>query len=92
MNLGAHYVLAREAEVGLSYLERAAEMDPEDGEVRFNLGATLGSMGRLDDAIRQFEVAEKMGIEIAREMIEKLERGRGEGKVDVPGKDKNKPE
>lgn len=75
MNLGAHYALAREIETGIKYLESAAELDPEDGEIRFNLGATLASVGKHDKAIKEFEEAEKLGIEIAREMIEKLEKG-----------------
>ena len=75
MNLGAHFALAREIETGIKYLESAAELDPEDGEIRFNLGATFASIGKHDEAIREFEEAERHGIEIAREMIQKLESG-----------------
>lgn len=91
MNLGAHYALAREVETGIKFLESAAELDPEDGEIRFNLGATLASVGKHDEAIKEFEEAEKLGIEIAREMIEKLEKGI-DSKDETAEKDKNRPE
>ena len=91
MNLGAHYALAREMERGIKFLESAAELDPEDGEIRFNLGATLASIGKRDEAIKEFEEAEKLGIEIAREMKQKLEVGIGPEEP-LPENDKNKPE
>ena len=75
MNLGAHYVLAKDIEKGLGYLQAAAELDPSDGEIRYNLGATLASMGRHEDAIKEFEAAEERGIEIAREVIDKIKQG-----------------
>ena len=78
MNLGAHYVLAKEIERGLTYLQTAAELDPNDGEIRYNLAATLASLGRHKEAIREFEVAEGKGIEIAKEVIEKLKKGMAE--------------
>jgi len=90
MNLGAHYALAREVETGIKFLESAAELDPEDGEIRFNLGATLASIGKREEAIKEFEEAEKLGIEIAREMIQKLELGIGPEEP-IPDKDKNTP-
>ena len=91
MNLGAHYALARELETGIKFLESAAELDPEDGEIRFNLGATLASIGNREEAIKEFEEAEKLGIEIAREMRQKLELGIGPEEP-LPKNDKNKPE
>lgn len=78
MNLGAHYVLAKEFERGLMFLEAAAELDPDDGEIRYNLGATLATLGRHEDAIREFEAAEERDIKIAREVIEKLKKGMAE--------------
>ena len=73
MNLGAHYALAREVDSAIKYLENAAEFDPEDGEIRFNLGATLASIGKYDEGIKEPEEAERLGIEIARDLIQKLE-------------------
>ena len=75
MNLGAHYVLTEDIEKGLEYLQAAAELDPSDGEIRYNLAATLATMGRHEDAIREFEAAEERGIEIAREVIDKIKQG-----------------
>ena len=75
MNLGAHHVLAKDIEKGLGYLQAAADLDPSDGEIRYNLAATLASMGRHEDAIKEFEAAEERGIEIAREVIDKIKQG-----------------
>lgn len=83
MNLGAHHVLAQDIEKGLEYLQAAAELDPSDGEIRYNLAATLASMGRHEDAIREFEAAEERGIEIAREVIDKLKKGSDENEKPV---------
>lgn len=60
---------------GESYLRRAAELDPHDGEVRYNLAATLAAMGKIEAAITEFEAAEERGIEIARKVIDKLREG-----------------
>jgi len=73
MNLGAHFVLTKDIEKGLRYLEKAVELDPEDGEIRFNLAATLAAQGRFEDAIREFQEAAERGVEIAKEVIKKIE-------------------
>lgn len=75
MNLGAHYVLHKEVEKGLGYLQAASELDPDDGEIRYNLAATLATLGRHKDAIKEFEAAEERGVEIAREVIKKMQDG-----------------
>jgi tetratricopeptide (TPR) repeat protein len=81
MNLGAHYALLKQWEKGLGYLVNAAELDPEDGEVRFNIGATLAGMGKFEEAIAEFEIAEERGVESAREVIEKIRQGMEENKL-----------
>jgi tetratricopeptide (TPR) repeat protein len=78
MNLGAHHVLSQETEKGLGFLQAAADLDPEDGEIRYNLAATLASMGKLEEAIKEFEAAEERGIEIARQVIDKIKQGMAE--------------
>jgi tetratricopeptide (TPR) repeat protein len=83
MNLGAHYVLSKEVEKGLGYLQAAADLDPEDGEIRYNLAATLASMGKFEDAIKEFEAAEERGIEIARQVIDKIKQGMVENEKSV---------
>jgi tetratricopeptide (TPR) repeat protein len=60
---------------GEKYLRKATEMDPQDGEIRYNLAATLAAMGKIEDAIKEFEAAEEKGIEIARQVIDKLREG-----------------
>lgn len=75
MNLGAHNVISGDIPKGLEFLRKAVELDPADGEIRFNLGATLAGMGKHEDAIREFEEAERRGVEKAREVIEKIKAG-----------------
>jgi tetratricopeptide (TPR) repeat protein len=75
MNLGAHYALAKDLDTGLKYMEAAMTLDPDDGEIRYNMAATLAALGKMDEAIQQFEAAEERGIEIAREVINKLKAG-----------------
>jgi len=87
MNLGAHHVLAKDFEKGLGYLQAAVDLDPTDGEIRYNLAATLASMGRHEDAIREFEAAEERGIEIAREVIDKIKQGLEENEKSAEKKD-----
>jgi len=75
MNLGAHYVLNKQMEKGLVYLTNAAQLDPDDGEIRYNIGATLASLGQYEEAISQFEAAEEKGVEAARDVINKIKQG-----------------
>jgi Flp pilus assembly protein TadD len=75
MNLGAHYALEKDLDNGLKYMQTAMTLDPEDGEVRYNLAATLAGMGKMEEAIVQFEAAEERGIEVAKEVIKKLKEG-----------------
>lgn len=74
MNLGAHFVLSNDAEKGLGYLQAAADIDPDDGEIRYNLAATLASLGKHEVAIQEFQAAQERGIETAREAIEQLQK------------------
>jgi tetratricopeptide (TPR) repeat protein len=75
MNIGAHYVLQKDIIKGMGYLQRAVELDPDDGEIRFNLAATLAGIGKPEDAIREFEAAEQRGIKTARDVINKIKAG-----------------
>jgi tetratricopeptide (TPR) repeat protein len=87
MNLGAYNVISGDVPKGLEFLRKAVELDPEDGEIRFNLAATFAGMGKHEDAIREFEAAEERGVEKAREIIEKIKAGIAENAKD-PEKDK----
>jgi tetratricopeptide (TPR) repeat protein len=75
MNLGAHYVLNKELEKGLGFLQAAAELDPDDGEIRYNLAAALTANGKHEDAIREFEASAERGVDMAKEIIKKLKEG-----------------
>lgn len=72
---GAHYVLSKQMQKGESYLRKATELDPHDGEIRYNLAATLAAMGKIEAAITEFEMAEERGIEIAGQVAQKLREG-----------------
>ena len=78
MNLGAHFVLNKQMEKGLEYLQSAAELDPDDGEIRYNLAAALTAVGKHEEAIREFEASAERGIDIAKEVIKKLKEGLAE--------------
>ena len=55
--VGNAYRAARHHERALDELRLALKMSPGSTRVSFQLGATLALMGRLDDAIRELEVA-----------------------------------
>ena len=46
-------------------LGRAAELAPKSGRARYNLGKALFELGRVDEAIRNFEVATRLDPELA---------------------------
>lgn len=66
-NLGAAYILSQppNAEKALEHLQKALMMNPDDGEVCYNLAAVLEATGQLDDALIAYERSIKLGIERA---------------------------
>ena len=74
MNLGAYYALSQDAKA-IEFLKSAAKLDPDDGEVRFNLGLVLAAAGKYQDAVRELEAAEKRGVKNARETIKQIQEG-----------------
>jgi tetratricopeptide (TPR) repeat protein len=72
MNLGAHFVLENDRDVGLEYMRKALQLNPDDGEIRFNFAATLAAKGEHAQAVEEFEEAEKMGVKQATPIIEQL--------------------
>ncbi|KAK4048861.1 hypothetical protein OIO90_005669 [Microbotryomycetes sp. JL221] len=74
MNLGAAYILSTppRPDKALEHLQRALIMNPEDGEVCFNLGAVLETTGELQEAMLAYQKAEKLGIERASVNIRNL--------------------
>ncbi|GAA5841029.1 hypothetical protein JCM11251_006788 [Rhodosporidiobolus azoricus] len=63
-NLGAAYILSQppKPEKALEHLQKALMVNPDDGEVCYNLAAVLEATGELDEALIAFERAHKLGI------------------------------
>ncbi|KAK4049543.1 hypothetical protein OIV83_004040 [Microbotryomycetes sp. JL201] len=74
MNLGAAYILSTppRPDKALEHLQRALMMNPEDGEVCFNLAAVLEATGEEEEAMLAYQKAEKLGIERAQVNIRNL--------------------
>ncbi|GAA6009513.1 hypothetical protein JCM10207_003810 [Rhodosporidiobolus poonsookiae] len=66
-NLGAAYILSRPPNPAkaLEHLQKALMINPDDGEVCYNLAAVLEATGELDEALVAFERALKLGIDRA---------------------------
>ncbi|GAA5907372.1 tetratricopeptide repeat protein [Sporobolomyces salmoneus] len=73
-NLGAAYILSKppRPEKALEHLQKALMINPDDGEVCYNLAAVLEATGELDEAMIAFERAQKLGIERAQINIRNL--------------------
>ncbi|CDR36241.1 hypothetical protein NBRC10512_007786 [Rhodotorula toruloides] len=63
-NLGAAYILTSppRPEKALEHLQKALMMNPDDGEVCYNLAAVLEATGELDEALIAYERSLKLGI------------------------------
>jgi DNA-binding winged helix-turn-helix (wHTH) protein/tetratricopeptide (TPR) repeat protein len=57
MAVGSAYRAAGQHDRALNELRRALDMSPGNTRVRFQIGITYVMMGRLEDAIREFETA-----------------------------------
>jgi len=66
-NLGAAYILSQppQPDKALDHLQKALMVNPDDGEVCFNLAAVLEATGELDEALVAYERAKKLGIQRA---------------------------
>ncbi|GAA6016770.1 hypothetical protein JCM11491_001801 [Sporobolomyces phaffii] len=73
-NLGAAYILSKppRPEKALEHLQKALMINPDDGEVCYNLAAVLEATGELDEAMVAFERAQKLGIDRAQINIRNL--------------------
>jgi len=74
MNIGSLYVVSKEFETGLKYLQSAAEVTPEDGEVHFNIGVTLIGLGKYEEALKELEAAQDRGIGAAIPAIKEVRK------------------
>ncbi|KAJ3295244.1 hypothetical protein HDU79_009565 [Rhizoclosmatium sp. JEL0117] len=66
VNLANVYALyMKTPEKALSHYKIATELNPDDGEVQYNYGVVLDSMGKLEEAVEMYEKAVGNGIEQA---------------------------
>jgi len=70
-NLASAYVLCAppEPQKALQHLTKAVELSPDDGEIRFNLGAVLEINDQLEAALREYKKAEEFGIKRAAQNV-----------------------
>ncbi|GAA5874040.1 hypothetical protein JCM16303_002670 [Sporobolomyces ruberrimus] len=73
-NLGAAYILSKppRPEKALEHLQKALMINPDDGEVCYNLAAVLEATGEFEESMVAFERALKLGIERAQINIRNL--------------------
>ncbi|GAA5852303.1 hypothetical protein JCM8547_006729 [Rhodosporidiobolus lusitaniae] len=66
-NLGAAYILSKPPNPAkaLEHLQKALMVNPDDGEVCYNLAAVLEATGELEEALVAFQRAAKLGIQRA---------------------------
>lgn len=59
--LGRFYLDSNQAAEAVEPLEKAASLDPKDGETHFNLGLAYKRLSRLPEAVEQFKQAISLG-------------------------------
>lgn len=67
-NLGACFIMSEppRPDLALYHLQEALEINPDDGEVCFNLAAVLEATGEEDEALVAYNRAESLGVEAAK--------------------------
>jgi Tfp pilus assembly protein PilF len=55
-------LVVRKPEQAIKHYEEATRLSPNDGEVQYNFGVVLDSMGRLEEAIERYEKAVETGV------------------------------
>ncbi|KAJ3024388.1 UNVERIFIED_CONTAM: hypothetical protein HDU68_008224 [Siphonaria sp. JEL0065] len=66
VNLANVYaIFLKSPEKALGHYKIATEINPEDGEVQYNYGVVLDSMGKLEEAIVQYEKSVANGVDQA---------------------------
>lgn len=70
-NVASAYILSTppNAVKAIEHLQKALTLAPEDGEINFNMGVIFEASNRLDDALREYQRAEALGIERAAQCI-----------------------
>jgi len=70
-NVASAYILSTppNAAKAIEHLQRAMEIEPNDGEINFNAGVIFEATDRLEDALREYNRASELGIERAAQCI-----------------------
>lgn len=70
-NLASAYILSKPPQPfkALEHLKKAVELDPTDGEIRFNLGAVNEANHHLTDALAEYTQARQLGVKRAEQNI-----------------------
>ncbi|KAJ3278873.1 hypothetical protein HK104_001954 [Borealophlyctis nickersoniae] len=58
-------LVLKDADGAVTHYEQALKIEPDDGEIRYNFGVVLDSMGRLEDAAKQYQKAVDLGVTVA---------------------------
>ncbi|PVU96114.1 hypothetical protein BB561_001360 [Smittium simulii] len=61
----AYFLNKKNSEKAIEHLKVASSLSPNDGEIAYNFGCILDASGKLDEAIQQYNIALKNGIEKA---------------------------
>lgn len=70
-NLASAYILSKPPQPfkALEHLKKAVELDPTDGEIRFNLGAVNEANEHLAEALAEYNQARQLGVTRAEQNI-----------------------
>ncbi|KAJ3071341.1 hypothetical protein HDU98_005472 [Podochytrium sp. JEL0797] len=64
VNLANVYAISKSPEKAIGHYKIANEINPMDGEVQYNYGAVLDSMGKLEEAIDMYENSVANGVSL----------------------------
>ncbi|CAO1638687.1 unnamed protein product [Sympodiomycopsis kandeliae] len=66
-NLASAYIMSSppRPDLATEHLKKASLLDPEDGEIWFNLGAVLEACEQLEESVKAYRKASEMGIDRA---------------------------
>ncbi len=63
--MGALYLQTGQRDKAVEYMGRAVDLEPSNRDYHFGYATTLARAGRLDEARRQVEIAEEMGLDVS---------------------------
>ena len=56
-------------EDSLSFYKSAIALSPSDGEIRFNYAVVLDTLNKLEEAVEEYKMASKLGVDRAKENL-----------------------